>query len=61
MKLIFKYLKKIIIGVFMLFAFNLIANTFNIIVPINFFTIIIVGIFDVPGLIALVFIKLIGM
>lgn len=45
----------------MLFAFNLIANTFNIIVPINFFTIIIVGIFDVPGLIALVFIKLIGM
>lgn len=61
MHLILKYLKKIIIGCFMLYTYNLIAATFNIVVPINFFTIIIVGLLDIPGLAALVILKIVGL
>ena len=43
----------------MLYAYNLIAVTFNITIPINFFTIGVVGFLDVLGLGALVIIKLI--
>lgn len=56
-----KYIKKIILGGFLLYAYNLIAITFNITVPINFFTILTVGLLDIPGLAALVILKLIGL
>lgn len=45
----------------MLYAYNLLAATFNIVVPINFFTIIIVGLLDIPGLAALVILKIVGL
>jgi len=61
MKLIFKYLKRFILGGFLLYAYNLIAVTFNITVPINLFTILIVGLLDIPGLAALVILKLVGL
>lgn len=57
MKIILKYLKKIILGAFLLYGYNLIAVTFNITIPINFYTILIVGLFDVFGLISLVTFK----
>ena len=59
MKVLWKYLKRFILGAFMLYAYNLIAVTFNITIPINFFTIGVVGFLDVLGLGALVIIKLI--
>ena len=61
MKFVFKYFKRFILGGFLLYAYNLIAVTFQITVPINLYTIITVGFFDVPGLIALVVLKLIGL
>ncbi len=61
MKYIIKYLKKFVLGGFLLYAYNLIAVTFNIIVPINFFTITTVAIFDIPGLATLVVLKIIGL
>ena len=61
MKVIFKYVKKFILGGFMLYAYNLIASSFNITVPINIFTIITVGLLDIPGLAALIILKNIGM
>ena len=61
MKIIIKYLKKIVIGCFLLYAYNLIATAFNIVVPINFFTIATVGLLDIPGLAALIALKLIGL
>ena len=61
MKKIIKYIKKIIIGCLLLYAYNLIASTFNLVIPINFFTILIVGLFDIPALFCLVIIKLIGL
>lgn len=61
MRIIFKYLKRFILAGFLLYAYNLIAVTFNITVPINLFTIFVVGILDIPGLGALVVLKLIGL
>jgi len=61
MRIIFKYLKRFILGGFLLYAYNLIAVTFNITVPINLFTILTVGFLDIPGLAALVILKLIGL
>ena len=49
MKIIFKYLKRFILGGFMLYAYNLIAVTF---------TIITVGLLDIPGLMGLVALKI---
>lgn len=61
MRIIFKYLKRFILGGFLLYAYNLIAVTFNITVPINLFTIVTVGLLDIPGLAALVILKLVGL
>ena len=64
MKVIFKYIKRFILGVFMLYAYNLIISNigeFNIIMPINLFTIVAVGLFDIPGLLALVILKQVGL
>ncbi len=59
--LIIKYLKKFILGGFLLYAYNLIAVAFNITLPINFFTMTTVCFFDIPGLVSLLIIKLIGL
>ena len=45
----------------MLYAYNLIAVTFNITVPINLFTIATVGLLDIPGLFSLVILKIVGL
>lgn len=60
MKIIFKLLKKVTLGGFLLYGYNLIAVTFNLIVPINIFTILMVVFFDIPGLFAIIILKLIG-
>ena len=44
----------------MLYTFNVIAVNFNIVLPINVWTMIFTGIFDVSGLIILLIIKTIG-
>ena len=45
---------------FMLYTFNVIAVNFNIVLPINVWTIAFTGIFNVSGLIILLIIKTIG-
>ena len=54
------FLKKIIIASFLIYAFNIIAVNFNIVVPINVWTISYISMFDIPGLVVLVIIKTIG-
>ena len=51
------FLKKIIIASFLIYAFNIIAVNFNIVVPINVWTISYISMFDIPGLVVLVIIK----
>ena len=55
-----KYLKRIIMGSFLIYAFNMIAVNFNIILPINLWTIGFTSLFDISGLIILLIIKTIG-
>ena len=45
----------------MLYAYNLIASAFNITIPINVFTILTVGLLDIPGLAALIILRTIGL
>ena len=61
LKMLFNYIKKFVLGGVMLYAYNLIAEAFNITIPINIFTIITVGLLDIPGLAALIILKTIGL
>ena len=55
-----KYIKKIILSAFLIYAFNMVAINFNIVIPINFWTILFTATFDVSGLTILLIFKAIG-
>ena len=48
--------KKIIFAFLLLYTYNLVAVSFNLVIPINIFTIGILSILDAPGLILMVII-----
>lgn len=58
MNLIFKIVKRLFTSAFTLFAFNLMINPLNIVIPINLFTIIFTSIF---GLLSLPFFSILIM
>jgi pro-sigmaK processing inhibitor BofA len=45
-----KILKKITFSFILLYSYNLIASSFNLIIPINYISIFIVTILDFPGI-----------
>ena len=49
-----KLLKKIILGIILLFGYNTFLSSLNIMIPINLVTIILVTIFDIPGIFGIV-------
>ena len=53
-------LKKIILSFFLLYWFNKIGINFNMIIPINIWTVLFVSIFDFPALATLVILKVWG-
>ncbi len=53
-KFLLSIIKKIIIGMLLLFMYNTFLTSLNLIIPINLITILIVSLFDVPGIIGLV-------
>lgn len=57
---ILKILKKIIIGLVLLFGYNTFLSSLNVMIPINVFTIIFASLFDVPGIIGLIMLYLIN-
>ena len=57
---VIKYLKKVIMAAFLLYAFNMVAINFNIVLPINIWTIAFTSLFDMSGLGVLLLIKTIG-
>lgn len=59
MKNIIELLKKIIMSYIVLYGFNLIAANFNMLIPINLITVLLVTILGVPSLIALVLLKIV--
>lgn len=56
MKKVAYFIKKITLAFIILYTYNLIAISFNMIIPINFFTIILLTFLDAPGLMLLVII-----
>lgn len=57
MKKIIKILKRILFSGFLLYGYNLFSYRFNLIIPINFFSLSIVSLFGAPGLFALAVFK----
>ena len=57
MKKVWRVLQKIIISTFILYGYNLIATRFNLVIPINVFTVVSVSILGFPMLFVLVLLK----
>ena len=58
MKKFAKIIKRFVLSACILYGYNLISVNFNMIVPINIFTLLIIFFLGAPGLIALVLFKL---
>lgn len=54
-----KIVKKIIVSIFLLSSFNLIANPINLNIPINLYTILSLSILGLPALLSFVIILLV--
>ena len=53
-KLIIKILKKIIISILILYGYNIATHYYNLNIPINIFTVLIITLFDGCGFLGLV-------
>lgn len=58
MKLIFNMIKRLVFGFFILYSYNMIAVEFNLIIPINVVTILLVSFIGLPALFGLIFLFL---
>jgi len=58
--LIIDFLKKVIMAAFLIYAFNMVAVNFNVVLPINLWTIAFTTIFDIPALAVLLILITIG-
>ena len=56
--LFIKYIRKVIMAFFMIYGFNYFMVPFNLIIPINLYTIIFVSFLGIPMLVMFVIIKL---
>ncbi len=50
----FKLLKKVIFSSLLIYSFDVLVSSFNYSIPINFFSIFLVSMFDIPALFCLV-------
>lgn len=53
LKNVLRIIKKVVLGMVLLFAYNTFLSSLNLMIPINVITIIIASLFDVPGIIGL--------
>ena len=61
MKLVYKIIKSICLGIITIYSFNVLFKLINVIIPINIFTIAISAILGVSGNFALVLLQVIMM
>lgn len=54
MKTFYKVIKSFLVAPFVIYLYNLIAVSFDLVIPINFFSIMFVGLLGMPGLITVV-------
>jgi len=50
----FSFFKKILFSIFLLYGYNLIASSFNVVIPINVITVLTIAIFGIPALISFI-------
>ena len=55
---IMEYMKKVIFSSFLLYGYNIIASNFNLVIPINVVTVLLLTVLGAPGLFALVLFKI---
>ena len=58
LKKIFKVIKRIVISSLFLYAYNVIMQPLNMIIPINIFTVLALTVLGIPALLALIFIMI---
>lgn len=59
LKNIFNIIKKIILSVLLIYAYNKIALPLNVVIPINFLTVLLVFICGIPSILMLVLFSLV--
>lgn len=57
MKKIMLIIKRIVMGLCMLYTFNILVSKTGLIIPINTYSILLVTILDIPGIILLLILK----
>lgn len=55
---VFLLLKKIVLAALLIYSFDVFTVALNLSIPINWLTILLVGLFEIPGLICLVLFSL---
>lgn len=55
---IIEYMRKIVFSAFLLYGYNIIASNFNLVIPINVVTVLLLTVLGAPGLFALVLFKI---
>ena len=58
-KKLFIIIKKIIMSVLLIYAYNVIASPLNVVLPINIITVLIVAILGIPSMLALIIFSLV--
>lgn len=58
MKLLFKITKRIVLSFALLYSFNLLVSSYNLNVAVNIYSLLMVSILGIPGMIALLSLKL---
>lgn len=53
LKFALKIIRKVVVGMLLLFAYNTFLSSLNLMIPINVITIVVASLFDVPGIIGL--------
>jgi len=52
MKYLLSFVKKIVLSAFMLYGYNMLVSPLNIIIPINYITVLSISILGIPALIS---------
>lgn len=55
-KLVFRFIKRVVCYIFILYGFNLIMAPSGFIIPINYFTVFVLSILGIPALFGLILI-----
>ncbi len=60
LKKIFKGIKKIVVAIALLYSFNVLISSLDILIPINYVSVGVVSVLGIPGLLSLLAVKLVA-